>query len=142
MKKQEIQTISKSLENEILKDLKGSVPYKIFKNKRLIKEELEAIEEATPKVSEEWKEIQSEIEKELHDEYGEKIKAEIYFPRLEEELEKRITEKEYQERISNLDKHNDFLNTDAEIEFQKITEKEAIENLSFEQMELLDFMIE
>ena len=142
MKKSEIQIISNNLENEILKGLKGSVPYKIFKNKRSIKEELEAINEATPKVSDEWQKIQSEIEKELYAELGEKPKANIYFAKLEEQLKARIHADEYSARVKELDAHHEFLNTGAEIEFQKITEQEAIDNLSFEQMELLEFMIE
>ena len=140
MKNKELELAIAKLNLSQLNNLSGTIALKVFKNKRALKSELEDVMEQMPKPSDEFVKALEELRVSVIADNPKATQEEIN--NLIEELAPiRLDDKIYNERIKEMGKFSDFLNEESLVELKKITEDE-LGNLTVEQMNILDFMIE
>jgi len=140
MKNKELELAIAKLNLSQLNNLSGTIALKVFKNKRALKSELEDVMEQIPKPSDEFVKALEELKVGVIADNPKATQEEIN--NLIEELAPiRLDDKIYNERIKEMGKFSDFLNEESLVELKKITEDE-LGNLTVEQMNILDFMIE
>jgi len=136
-----------SYENKkLLSELTGvKLLYSLFKNNQILEKEIEAINAALPKPSEEWENFIVEMKKEYSDAFS---RNEIDDnASLDDYIKEKIKgNEEYKDILKNredaLIPYNEFLLEESDVEFVKISLEDLPENINFEQMKLIHFMID
>lgn len=144
--KQEVELLLTGSKSEAVQKLTGSkLLYNLFKNMKKISDENEAIQSSLPKPSDEWKKFQNEKSEEFN-----KIppppnrskQATDYAFDIFIKSFKAVNEKLFEERFKQLDEVNKIMSEEIELDILTVSESDLPKDLSFDQMRIIEFMVE